>query len=81
MVALANAASPKANGLLLGFLNPGLHGPRLGFGGTAYATALHDIAPVPGGAPPVGGRLQPPYAGAMTLRLVIADDHYLVREG
>jgi len=50
MVALANEASQKANGFLLGFLNPSLYGISHGLGGTSYANAFHDIVPVQGGA-------------------------------
>lgn len=48
MVALANEASIKANGYLMGFLNPGLYAINHGALGTSYATAFHDIVPVPG---------------------------------
>lgn len=48
MVALANEASIKANGFLTGFLNPSLYTINHGAPGTSYATAFHDIIPVPG---------------------------------
>ncbi len=48
MVALANEASLKANGYLLGFLNPSLYGISHGLAGTSYASAFHDIVPVQG---------------------------------
>jgi len=50
MVALANQAAFKANGYQLGFLNPSLYGISHGLGGTSYASAFHDVVPVPGGA-------------------------------
>src|SRR5947208_52758 len=48
MIALVNEASIKANGLLAGFLNPSLYAINHGAAGTSYATAFHDIVPVPG---------------------------------
>ncbi|GAC1628105.1 MAG: hypothetical protein NVS4B11_25790 [Ktedonobacteraceae bacterium] len=48
MIALANEASVKANGYLMGFLNPSLYSINYGSPGTSYATAFHDIVPQPG---------------------------------
>jgi len=45
MIALANEASIKANGYLMGFLNPSLYSINHGSPGTSYATAFHDIVP------------------------------------
>ena len=50
MIALANEAAFKANGYILGFLNPSLYAISHGLAGTSYATAFHDIVPVAGGA-------------------------------
>ncbi len=47
MIALANEASIKANGYLMGFLNPSLYSINYGAPGTSYATAFHDIVPQP----------------------------------
>ncbi|GAC1434209.1 MAG: hypothetical protein PVS3B3_08670 [Ktedonobacteraceae bacterium] len=48
MIALANEASIKANGYLMGFLNPSLYSINHGSPGTSYATAFHDIVPQTG---------------------------------
>ena len=48
MIALANEASIKANGYLMGFLNPSLYSINHGSPGTSYATAFHDIVPQAG---------------------------------
>ncbi len=48
MIALANEASIKANGYLMGFLNPSLYSINYGTPGTSYATAFHDIVPLTG---------------------------------
>ena len=48
MIALANEASIKANGYLVGFLNPSLYNINYGSPGTSYATAFHDIVPLTG---------------------------------
>lgn len=49
MIALANQASLKANGFMVGFLNPSLYNIAHGANGTSYAAAFHDIVPVQGG--------------------------------
>ncbi len=49
MVALANEAAAKANGYTLGFLNPSLYAISHGTAGTSYASAFHDVVPVPDG--------------------------------
>ena len=48
MITLANEASIKANGYLMGFLNPSLYSINYGAPGTSYATAFHDIVPQTG---------------------------------
>ena len=48
MIALANQASLKANGFLVGFLNPSLYDIAHGANGTSYNAAFHDIVPVSG---------------------------------
>ena len=50
MMALANEASIKANGYLMGFLNPSLYSINYGAPGTSYTTAFHDIVPQPSAA-------------------------------
>src|SRR5438270_12867476 len=50
MVGLANEASIKANGFLLGFLNPALYDIAHGTPGTSYADAFHDVVAVQGAA-------------------------------
>lgn len=49
-IALANEASLKANGFLLGFLNPSLYAIAHGTPGTSYASAFHDVVSVQGAA-------------------------------
>ncbi len=46
MVALANEASLKANGFVVGFMNPSLYQIAHGATGTSYAAAFHDVVPV-----------------------------------
>ncbi len=48
MIALANQASLKANGFMVGFLNPGLYDIAHGANNTSYNAAFHDIVPVSG---------------------------------
>ena len=48
MIALVNEASIKANGYLMGFLNPSLYSINYGAPGTSYVTAFHDIVPQTG---------------------------------
>jgi pro-kumamolisin-like protein/subtilase family protein len=48
MIALANQASLKANGFMVGFLNPSLYDIAHGANGTSYNAAFHDIVPVAG---------------------------------
>jgi hypothetical protein len=48
MIALANQASLKANGFMVGFLNPSLYDIAHGVTGTSYNAAFHDIVPVSG---------------------------------
>jgi kumamolisin len=48
MTALANQASLKANGFMVGFLNPSLYAIAHGATGTSYNAAFHDIVPVSG---------------------------------
>ncbi len=48
MIALANQASIKADGYLMGFLNPSLYSINYGSPGTDYATAFHDVVPQAG---------------------------------
>jgi hypothetical protein len=48
MIALANQASLKATGFMVGFLNPSLYDIAHGANGTAYNAAFHDIVPVSG---------------------------------
>jgi kumamolisin len=48
MIALANQASIKANGFVVGFLNPSLYDIAHGATGTSYNAAFHDIVPVSG---------------------------------
>src|SRR5438552_17166978 len=48
MTALANQASLKANGFMVGFLNPSLYDIAHGATGTSYNAAFHDIVPVSG---------------------------------
>src|SRR5437763_2542550 len=50
MMALANEASLKTNGFLLGFLNPSLYAIAHGTPGTSYASAFHDVVNVQGAA-------------------------------
>ncbi len=48
MIALANQASLKANGFMVGFLNPSLYSIAHGAYSTSYNVAFHDIVPVAG---------------------------------
>jgi kumamolisin len=48
MIALANQASLKANGNMVGFLNPSLYDIAHGLSNTSYNAAFHDIVPVAG---------------------------------
>jgi hypothetical protein len=48
MVALANEASSKNKGFLMGFLNPSLYAINHGAPGTSYTAAFHDVVPIPG---------------------------------
>ncbi len=50
VIALANEASLKANGFLLGFLNPSLYAIAHGTPGTSYTDAFHDVVGVQGAA-------------------------------
>ena len=48
MIALANQASLKTNGFMVGFLNPSLYDIAHGANRTSYNAAFHDIVPVSG---------------------------------
>jgi kumamolisin len=48
IIALANQASLKANGFMVGFLNPSLYDIAHGANSTSYNAAFHDIVPVTG---------------------------------
>ena len=48
MVALANEASLRANGFVVGFMNPSLYQIAHGATGTSYAAAFHDVVPIQG---------------------------------
>jgi len=49
MIALANEAALRANGFMVGFLNPSLYDIAHGAYGTSYTAAFHDVVPVAGG--------------------------------
>src|SRR5260370_14880916 len=49
MIALANEAALRANGFMVGFLDPSLYDIAHGAYGTSYTAAFHDVVPVAGG--------------------------------